>query len=95
MIVNHANGTDNKNYLSIQDIIAKETQEIAHTHFADHDQLSEFYVSRGESYLFVAQYEKAIEDFDRANFHIAYSQNTKDSKVTAFRVALGKVISCD
>lgn len=95
MMVTHADEIDYNNCQSIQDAIAIESQEITRTHFADHDQLSQLYVSRGESYLFDAQYEKAIEDFDTASYHIGYSQNVKDSMATGFRAAFGKVVSCD
>ena len=80
---------------SIQDVIASETKEITSKHFANHDELSELYVSRGESYLFDGQYAKAIEDFEASNYHIGYSSNVKDFMPVAFRAALGKVVSCD
>jgi len=95
MMFTHANVIDYNGCQSIQDAIAIESQEITRTHFADHDQLSQLYVSRGESYLFDAQYEKAIEDFDAASYHIGYSQNNNDLMATAFRASLGKVVSCD
>src|SRR5690348_6476775 len=95
IVVTRADAIDYNYCHSIEDAIDRETQEIACTHFADHDELSQLYVSRGESYLFDAQYERAINDFDAASYHIEYSQNIKEAKVVAFRAAFGKVVSCD
>lgn len=95
IVAAHGNAIDYNHCYSIADAIDKETQEIACTYFTDHDELSQLYISRGESYLFDAQYEKAIEDFDAASYHIRYSQNIKDAKSVAFRAAFGKIVSCD
>jgi hypothetical protein len=80
---------------SIQDAIVRETNEITCAYFADHNDLSQLYVSRGESYLLDGQYEKAIDDFEAAHYHLGYSQNAEDSMPVAFRAALGKAVSCD
>lgn len=61
--VSYANEIDYGNCGSIQEAIARETQEICSTHPADYDELAQLYVSRGESYLLDAQYDKAAEDF--------------------------------
>lgn len=95
MTVTAANAIDYNHCHSIEDIIDRETQEIACTHFGDHDELSRLYVSRGESYLCDAQYEKAKDDFDAASYHIGYAQNIQDAKVVTFRAIFGKVVSCD
>jgi hypothetical protein len=94
-MVTYAAEIDYMHCYSIQDAIARETEEITHAYFTDHDELSLLYVSRGESYLFDGQYEKAIDDFETANYHLGHSQNIKDSMPVAFRTALGKVVSCD
>lgn len=90
-----ANQIDYGNCRSIQEVIARETQEISTTHFADHDELVQLYVSRGESYLLDAQYDKAIEDFQSANAHIRHCQHVDIAMVVAFRVAFGEVVSYD
>src|SRR5689334_23136608 len=95
IMVTRVNAIDYIHCHSIEDAIVRETEEIACTHFANHDELSQLYVSRGESYLFDAQYEKAIDDFDAASYHIGYSQDFKDADAVAFRAAFGKVVSCD
>lgn len=94
-IATYANEIDYRNCESIQDIIAIETQEIADTNPADHDELAQLYVSRGESYLLDAQYEKAVEDFQNANSHLGYSLDVDASMMVAFRVAFGEAISYD
>jgi hypothetical protein len=94
-IASYANEIDYSNCTSIQEVIARETQEISVTHPADHDELAQLYVSRGESYLLDAQYDKAVEDFQNANFHIGYCRDVDAAKVVAFRTAFGEVVSYD
>lgn len=90
-----ANQIDYSECRSIQDIIVRESQEIICMPFTDHDELSQLYVSRGESYLLDAQYEKAIDDFVTADYHMSFSQNIHTSTVVAFRAAFGKSVGYD
>ncbi len=80
---------------SLQDVIAKETCEIADTNSVDHDELAQLYVSRGESHLIGAQYEKALEDFQCAYSHLEHSRDSEAAEAIAFRATFGEVISCD
>ena len=91
----YANEIDYSNCGSIQDVIARETQEIQNTNPSDHEELSQLFVSRGESYLLDVQYEKAVEDFQNANSHLGFSHDVEAGMVIAFRVALGEVVSYD
>lgn len=84
-----------RNCQSIDDVIARETQEISNTPTYDHVELAELYVSRGESYVLNAQYEKAIEDFQSANFYFSNFQNINAALIIAFRAAFGEVVSYD
>ncbi len=93
--VSYANELDYSNCGSIREAIARETQEISATHPADHDELAQLYVSRGESYLLDAQYDKAIEDFQSANSHIGHCRNVDAAMFVAFRAAFGEVVSYD
>ncbi len=91
----YAREVDYSSCESIQDVIARETQEIANTHPAEYDELAELYVSRGESYLLSAQYEKAVDDFQNANSLLGRSQNIETALIVAFRAAFGEVVSYD
>jgi len=91
----HANEIDYTNCKSIQDAIARETREIQNTNPADHEELAQLYVSRGESHLLDAQYEKAVEDFQNANSHLGYSHNVDATMIVAFRVSFGEAVSYD
>ncbi len=91
----YASEIDYSNCKSIQEVIARETQEIAHTPSFDHNELAELYVSRGESYLLDGQYEKAVEDFQNVHSQLGYFQNGKAAAVIGFRAALGEVVSYD
>lgn len=90
-----ANEIDYSNCKSMQDVIARETEEISDTNPCNHDELAQLYTSRGESYLLVAQYEKAIEDFQKADYHIGHFQNIDAAMIVAFRVAFGEVVGYD
>jgi hypothetical protein len=90
-----ASEIDYSNCGSIRDVIERETQEISSTDPSDHDELAELYVSRGESYLLDAQYDKAAEDFQNANFHIGNCRNASSAMVVAFRAAFGEVVCYD
>ena len=91
----YSNEIDYSNCESIQDVIVRETREIADTNPADHEELAQLYVSRGESYLLDAQYEKAVEDFRNANSHLGHSRNIDSAMIVAFRAAFGEVVSYD
>jgi hypothetical protein len=91
----YATEIDYTKYKSIQDVIARETQEIHNISSADHEELAQLFVSRGESYLLNAQYENAIEDFHNAKSHLGYSHNVDTAMVIAFRAALGETVSYD
>lgn len=93
--LSYANEIEHDNCRSIQEIIVKETREIANANPTDYEELAQLYVSRGESFLLDAQYEKAIEDFQNASIHLAYVQNSDDGMVIAFRAEFGKVVSYD
>jgi tetratricopeptide (TPR) repeat protein len=80
---------------SIEDVISKESEEIEHMSPSDHDELAYLYVSRGESHLLNAQYEKALDDFQNANSHLRYSRDAKTLMSVAFRAAFGEVIGYD
>ena len=94
-ISSYAGEIDYRDCESIQDVIERETREISSTNPFDRDELAQLYVSRGESYLLDAQYEKAIEDFQAANSLIGNSPNVESAMVIAFRVAFGEVIGYD
>ena len=93
--VSHANEIDYSQCESIQEVIAKETEEISLIHPADHDELAQLYVSRGESYLIAAQYDKAVADFQNANDQVGYCHSKDAAMVIAFRAAFGEVVSYD
>lgn len=98
MLINagfYANEIDYSTCRSIQEAIEKETQEISATHPADHNELAQLHVSRGESYLLNAQYTKAIEDFQNAVLHIRYSSDVDVAMFVAFRAAFGEAVSYD
>lgn len=91
----HASEISYGNCGSIQEVISLETQEIFATCLSDHDELAQLYVSRGESYLLNAQYDKAAEDFHTAAFHAGCCRDVDSAIIVAFRVAFGKVIAYD
>ncbi|MEK7340159.1 MAG: hypothetical protein AABZ92_05560 [Verrucomicrobiota bacterium] len=90
-----ASEIDYNNCESIQDVLMRETQEIIIIHPDDHEELAQLYVSRGETYLLDAQYERAIEDFQNANSHIELSGDVDAAMIIAFRTAFGEVVSYD
>jgi hypothetical protein len=94
-VITYANEIDYSNCESIQNVIDRETQEIASTNPADHTELAELYVSRGESYLLDAQYEMAAEDFHNANVQLGYTNNISASMIVAFRTAFGEAVCYD
>lgn len=78
---------------TLQEVIIRETEEIAATNSDNCHELAQLYVSRGESYLLNAQYERAIEDFNQVD---SYLENDIDpAMIIAFRTAFGKVVSYD
>ena len=89
----YAGEIDYKDCQSIREVIQQETEEIAKTPPAHHDELAQLYVSRGESYLLDAQYEKAVQDFLSANSQIGYCRDMEAALFIAFRAAFGEVIS--
>jgi len=80
---------------SIEEVISKETEIIISTPPADHDALATLYVSRGESYLLSAEYEKALRDFETALLHLYYSTDQDSRFAIAFRAMFGEVFSYD
>jgi len=94
-VSSHSGEIDYSNCESIRDVIERETREISSIDPADHDELAQLYVSRGESYLLDAQYHKAVEDFQHANSHIGNCRNVDAAMVVAFRAAFGEVVSYD
>lgn len=42
-----------------------------------------------------SQYEKAIEDFQKANTYLEYFNSTETAKVIEFRTTFGKVVGYD
>jgi hypothetical protein len=91
----YASEIDYSNCGSIQEVIERETQEIAVTNPANHDELAQLYVSRGESYLLNAQYELATQDFLSSNSQIGYCRDMKAAMFIAFRAAFGEAICYD
>jgi tetratricopeptide (TPR) repeat protein len=94
-ISSYAGETDYSSCESIQDMIERETRKISSVSSLDNDELAQLYVSRGESYLLDAQYEKAIEDFQIANSIIGHSRNLELAMAVAFRATFGEVVSYD
>ena len=78
---------------SIEDAIARETQEIADAPVTDKGELVQLYLSRGESYLLNEQYEKVIEDFQKARLHMSPSDEESIAMAAAFRIAFGEAIA--
>jgi hypothetical protein len=60
-----------------------------------HDELAQLYVTRGESYLLDAQYEKAVEDFYVADSQTEYVCNIANAMIVAFRTAFGLAVCYD
>ena len=82
-------------YQTIQSAIERETKEIENTHPTYHSELAQLYVSRGESYLIDTQYENAIEDFQKAEYHLQSSPLNDQSMIVAFRKAMGEAVGYD
>ena len=80
---------------SLQDVIARETQEIINLDQDDYHELAELHVSRGESYLLAAQYEQAIDDFQKATSYLEDTSNLNPTIFTIFRAVFGKIICYD
>lgn len=93
--ISYASLMDYGHWGSIQETIERETQEISSTCHSDHNELAELYVSRGESYLLDAQYDRAFEDFQAANSHLKHCQNTDKTFLIGFRSILGEVVCYD
>jgi hypothetical protein len=91
----YANEIDYKSCQSIDDVIERESLEILNTEIGNHDELAWLYISRGESYLLGAQYEKAIQDFLLADFHSSFMFNIDNIVMIGFRSAFGKAVSYD
>lgn len=78
---------------TLQEVIIRETQEIAATNPANFHELAHLYVARGESYLLNRQYQQAIEDFKQVDCYLEH--NIDSTRIIAFRNAFGKVVSYD
>lgn len=92
-ITSYANEINYNTCKTLEEVIIRETEEIAATDLGDFHELAQLYVSRGESYLLHGQYEKAIEDFKQVD---CYLENDIDpAMIIAFRTAFGKVVSYD
>jgi len=89
-----ADEIDYGNCQSIQDVIERETQEITRSSLDSHE-LAQLYVSRGESYLLAAQFEKAVVDFQNARLYIEDSLNSETATIVVFRAAFGEVVCYD
>ncbi len=90
-----ANEIDYSDCSSLKEIIIKETQEINNTHFTDYVELAQLYVARGESYLLNTEFDKAVEDFQKAHFYLKMMQNFDSIEVLAFRIAFGEAVCYD
>jgi hypothetical protein len=88
----YANEIEDHHFSSMQDVIDRETQEIASVDPTHYEELAQLYVSRGESFLLDAQYEKAIEDFQNARRCLKEGSNVDIAIITAFRATFGEVI---
>lgn len=93
--ISHAKEINYQDCETFEEAIEKETREIDETQQNNHDELSQLYVSRGESYLLNCEYEAAINDFQRAEFHRYKSKDQKASQIVGFRVALGSIVCFD
>ena len=80
---------------SLEDVIARETIEIANTIPYDYEELAQLYVSRGESFLLNSQFDKAVEDFQIAYSYIGNSGNPNTDLMVAFRASFGEVVCYD
>lgn len=87
----YGSSKDYTNFKNIEEVIEFETLQILNFHPTEFNELSSAYLDRGDSYILIEQFEKALIDF-QTGYDIARNCEGDEKSILSFRALFGMAL---